>query len=378
MKNTKILLLHLLTLASSAFGNPEFYSHVFTVDGTFTTTWSRNPINTNPHESYIYFSRVDGLVSVTLEVSHDNSGTNYVTEWTKIGIDVDRVIKLDDGVYRIIIGGVGTIGFTEGEGVDICGGEIYSFNYEQAVITLNRTHAMPSAFPLLNHKQEFCLLYTNAYENSNITDIVLGPSDIALYTYGNHNGALVKDLAFIEHVSPVIGYFALCYYLNLDDNYAGERKLIFTAKSSLYIPASDIHPPLVMSTSKSPTQSRKVNIITEDPDVSITPEISQTDILEKRVIVRSPLTVSEITTVATTATVSVGMIVAAIVLFIIYIRAKTKKALLDMDEDIEDSDLTDTSTQSYSYSIYYSYTYYYSCSESDSYYSCSMSPFELV
>lgn len=340
-----------------------FFSHVYTLRDIDKYVWYRDPVSTVPVHTYVFFSRVDPNVTLEYLYSEDN-GLTYKEKWKKTGKDIDRILISDQYVIKLIMTGVGTIAFTEAEATEeFCGNEIYPFNYGRIDIEMTDSYSVPSTFPILKKGKEFCVLYANADEYVDIFDLQKAPDDDTLYTYGYTNGNITKNLSIVGQVDPYKGYSAACFYFHFKGDYSPGRKFMLNATSHLYIEEDNKYPPLFNNQTsfiKTPTQSRKVHLLTDNPNA--TEEITKAENIFRRAIVRSPLSHREVATVATTATVSVGMIIAAIVLFIIYIHSKTRKLkeVTGFDFDGSDSRSLDTSEYSYSLETYYESYYTYS------------------
>lgn len=414
---------------TSAFFNPAFFSHLYEMNGT-TVTWRREPVDTSKHNSYIFFTRVDSNVTVTYEVSYDNSGTSYTTRWTKKGKQVDRKINMDNGVYRLVLSGTGIIAFTETENSkNFCNGNIYPSNYPTTPISLGETKSTPAGMPTLSSGSEFCIIFASANYTSTVTELDIPSGDSAEYTYGLQAGKLQKNQRFYDYGYNV--YSALCIYFKTSAYFPRPKTFVLQVSGFLDIPTADLYPPppgpsptnnfspssqftrsslftgsdsftpsssfipskkftpsdkftpsSSFSPSKSfnptvqftaslkfgvlpdptksnnifrstPTRSRKVHILTDISNNTETEMIHEGNV--RAVVMKEPLSSSEVATVVTSASLSVVMIVITVVCFIMYMRSKAKQ-MKEQNFSAEDSDLVDSASFDY-YS--YSYSYYY-------------------
>lgn len=428
---------------SCDFNYPNFYSHVYVLNGSGTEAWTRNSIIPLNHYFYIFFSRRDDNVTVSYQESSSTIIASYTTIWTKKGKDIDKIIYKHGAYCRLLISGTGVLAFTETVKQDeFCDGNIYPINYPNVTITLTESSASPEGLPYLVKGEEFCILYANPFNNITVSELDMHwGSDKTLYTMGNKYGTLSKNTK-LEALTNTQKLNAPCFYFKLK-GVQKTKKVTLDIKSYLNIPNYDLYPTsstepptniftessyftgssqfspsskfsasnkfsssskfsasskftsshtfttnmntnIIQATpkptkslpsrtieptqssfqtvvSKTPTQTRKVNILTDNPEESPTEEISVKNNF-RAIIVKSPLSRSEVATVATTATLMTGMIVAAVVMFLIYVRSKTKR-MKDNEILFDDSDITDSSTSN-EYS--FSYSYYYSSSNSSS------------
>lgn len=140
-----------------------------------------------------------------------------------------------------------------------------------------------------------------------------------------------------------------------DDFTASKKFISLTPTQS----SNNIPTPSRLLNSKTPTATRKVNIITDDPNTTSTPTVDPQYNYKAIVQKRSPLTNGEIVTIATTTTLSIGMIIIVIICFILYLRNKAKQMKQTAELNCSDSCMNETDDTSYSYT----YSYYYTCSE---------------
>lgn len=321
-------------------------------------------------------------------------------------------MKRDKVYLQLIISGTGILVFTETVNKEeFCEGNIYPINHPNTTIELTTLTTTPDGLPKMERGAEFCLLYANPNYYMIVQNLVLHRYyDVAEYTMGNSSGTLSKYTGFREYTNNS-DLEAACFYFELVGTYQ-QRDVLLTVDANLSIPYRDMvplpsvepatdhftkskefspshdfsasikfltpnHPTAssiiltpkptqtthVVAGIKTPTPTRKVHILTDNPFESPTVEISNNKNY-RAIVIKSPLTGSEIATVATTASLMIGMIVAAVILFLIYIRSKARR-MKERELTFDDSDITDTSSsQVYSYS----YTYYYtSYTEHDSY-----------
>lgn len=375
---------------------------------------------------------MDADVTVTYEVSYDNSGDYYTERWTKQGKQVDRKINIDNGVCRLVISGKGIIAFTETENSNnFCNGNVYPTNYPKTPILLGETKSTPDGLPTLSSGSEFCVLFANANYTSTVKELDLPSSDSAEYSYGLQAGKLQKNQQFYDYGGND-AFNALCLYFKTSAFFARPKTFVLQVTGFLDIPNSDLYPPPAnlpsptftfaptdkftgskeftqsdsftpsklfsqsskFSPSKSfnptdkftaslkfgatpeqtktknimistPTRSRKVNILTDAPNISETEIVYDRNV--RAVVMKEKLSSSEVATVVTSASVSVIMIVVTIVCFFMYMRSKAKQ-MKERTFSAEDSDLADSASYedySYSYSYYYP-SYSTECYSSDS------------
>lgn len=393
------MLITFLAHAASHFNQAAFFTHVVTLTGTGTQTWKPQPM-VKKHNSYLFFSRIDPNVTVALFEAPHNSNT-YVEQWSKTGKDIPKENYMEDMKYRLRLSGNGVLAFTESESSkEFCDGTLTPFNHQQEQISLTDTTAVPPGMPKLSSEKLLCILYANAGGTSQIMELDVHNNDIVEYTYGNETGTITGTQEFSRNPNSY-GYPALCIYFKIKNDFSVPRKFSLNVAGELSIPPEDLYPqPIVLpdptaslprtpSKSKSPrataaptptkssfipktpTQTRKVRIITDDPNITNTNTIQITDVefARRAKVIKSPLTHKEVAAVATTASVSVGMIVSAVVLFLVYIHSKSKKMKETEEFQFDDSDIDETfSSSEYSYSYQYDYEYYnYSYGSGNSY-----------